>query len=71
MRKIQYTKSVPNSKSTWKDTELEGLFHCWGLEMDEGDEEGRFNSYSVAIIEEKDGTIYTQVPHKIKFIKED
>jgi len=39
-----------------------GLFHEWGLECDVG-------SYSVAIVERKDGTIEMIAPDMIKFIE--
>ena len=66
MRKVKYMKY--NARTYKYDIECYGLFHCWGLEMDEGDSEDRFNNYTVAIIENEDGTMWTDTPNRITFL---
>ena len=65
MRGVRYKKW--NQETGKKDIICFGYFHQWGLEVDEGDSEGRFNSYSVGIIESKNGQIDTVMPYDIEF----
>ncbi len=58
----------------WEDNNKlkDGLFHQWGLEIDQGDSEERFNNFSVALIETDDGVIHLISPDKVTFTnKED
>ena len=67
MRKVQVLTRKYNRDKKCYDYEVksEGLFHHWGLN-NESDEGG--GSYSVAIVEEADGSVLTPEPHLIKFL---
>jgi len=70
-KRLRRVKFFRYNKDTKKyDIEVLGLFHGWGLEIDEGDSEGRFNNYTVAIVELDDGSIDTPLSQCIQFIKE-
>lgn len=68
MRKVTFTvyeQLKPNEK-TRGNVEYTGLFHQWGLEIEE-DENG-FSSYTVGIVELENGVIKTPLPSQMKFI---
>lgn len=54
------------SKPFWTDVEGQGLFHCWGTEIEE-DEKG-FHESTVAIVESVSGDVYKIDPNQIKFL---
>lgn len=59
-RKVKYKTGSKN------EFENDGIFHCWGLSMeDSGDQ---LASYSQAIIEIPDGSVIMIHPEWIKFI---
>jgi CDP-diacylglycerol pyrophosphatase len=62
----QYSNKVPGT-GKWTDdfTEI-GLFHQWGLAIEEA--ENSVGSYTVAIVEKADGTMVVVLPSNIKFL---
>lgn len=55
-------------KETRKQIDLifDGLFHGWGSEAEDGGEHG-FGNFTVAIVEDENGRVFTINPNCIKF----
>lgn len=79
MRKVLYQKWIPaegvgtgawylsdNNNTGHFQTNIPGVFHQWGLAVIEGYEQAA--SYTVALIENEDGTIAEVSPVNLKFI---
>jgi hypothetical protein len=76
MRKVLFKKWIPYKydekrqkvEGTGKidDKETSGLFHCWGIDIEEFNNGGC--SFTIGIIELEDGSIDTAEPKNIKFI---
>jgi len=69
MRKvIVFNRVFHNTKRIYENVESSrGFFHGWGLDIEEG--ASGFASYSVAIVEQEDGTIITPAAHMVMFIE--
>jgi hypothetical protein len=66
MRKVKY-KKYDRTTRKWDDEFIhDGMFIQWGLESEEY--ENGASHWSVAIIENQDGTVTTALPCNIKFI---
>lgn len=53
-------------KDCWTETKMKGLFHQWGFEIEEGENE--VASLTVAIVEDENGHIHTPIPTDVKFL---
>ena len=60
MRKVIFKKyAVVEGKATYPESE--GWFHCWGMEYNSD------GAYSVALIEQMDGSIVHVMPERVRF----
>lgn len=50
----------------YKEIEKQGLFHLWGVDSEEHDT--NYGNFTVAIIEDEDGNVFTALPNEIKFL---
>ena len=78
MRKVKFKKWIPakyinnllgNEKGSncWENDYLhDGVFHEWGSAYEESNT--GFGNYTIAIVEQEDGTIVEVLPSNIKFI---
>jgi len=57
----------PDRKSYYKNLSYKGLFHEWGQEAIETDQQG-FGNFTVAIVEDESGQVFTVNPNHIKFL---
>ncbi len=58
-------RHLPREK-WWNETKKNGIFHCWGLETEEGENE--IVNFTIGIVEDEDGQIHTPLPDFIKFL---
>lgn len=66
MRKCRFETMVKAENNGWVKKEQYGLFHQWGLSMEEY-ENGGVN-WTVGIIETSDGQMHDISPSKIQFL---
>lgn len=59
-------RTVLFKPSSFRDEEKEGFFHTWGISYMESSEFG-FGQFTVAIIEGKDGLVYSTPTHLFRF----
>jgi hypothetical protein len=57
----------PSGQSFNKDVKFKALFHEWGQEAVESNEQG-FGNFTVAIVEDESGQVHTVNPNDIKFL---
>lgn len=82
MRKVIFSKWIPAVMETvegkgyktakkgtncYSEQVFEGSFHCWGSESQE-DGDGNYVMDTIAIVEEKDGSIVHVVPNRMRFL---
>lgn len=66
MRKCKFSTMVKAENNGWVKKEQYGLFHRWGLDMEEY-ESGGVN-WTVGIVETSDGQIHSTSPSSIQFL---
>lgn len=72
MIKMKKKRPCKVSTTRWENMkvvplEFEGLFHDWGQEAIETNEQG-FGNFTVAIIEDQSGQVHTVNPNHVKFL---
>jgi hypothetical protein len=77
LRRVKFSKFIPRQTDEnhnlkegtgiFDPVKTVGYFHCWGVTHEES-EQG-FGNYSVALVEEEDGTISEVLPHRIQFVR--